>query len=578
MLRRLAHRILSLLGIAKRHQHTGSHPLRHYGEAPAARREVPHLPDHWGQAAAEPAADRHRPGKRGPRPGSQRPKAERPQEEAPRRPAAAPTPEAGPAPAQGRSRGRGARPERGERRSRPTDAETAAATGPARAIGKESEPWDPAAFQVEPVEGKTRFQDLGLRPELLHAIADLGFHYCTPIQAISLPQTLQDKNVAGKAQTGTGKTAAFLLAVFQRFLNRPDATPRPAGTPRALVLAPTRELVVQIQKDAAALGKHCPVPCVAVYGGMGYEQQERELEAGVDILAATPGRLIDFIRKGTVNLGRVEVLIIDEADRMLDMGFIPDVRRIVARTPRNDQRQTLLFSATLSPEIMRLAAQWMDNPVTVEIEPEQVAAKSVEQVVYLCSSREKLPLLLNLLQQPEMERVLVFSNRRDATTRVCERLQQQGIRCDMLSGDVPQNKRMRILEEFRDGKLRVLVATDVAGRGLHIQNIGHVINYDVPPEPEDYVHRIGRTGRAGATGNAITLACERESFSLPEIEQLLGQPLTYKHPTEEQVKSPSRHGGAHHPHAHRPAAAPPAEPNPALAAEPAAGEPPPPES
>ncbi len=433
------------------------------------------------------------------------------------------------------------------------------------------EPWDPAMYQVPTAEGKTRFADLALRPELLHAVADLKFQYCTDIQALALPHSLAGKDVAGKAQTGTGKTAAFLLAVFQHILNNPVPAGRKPGTARALVLAPTRELVVQIGRDADALGRHTPIRSLAVFGGLGYDAQERFIRNGVDVVAATPGRLIDFIRKGTLDISQVEILVIDEADRMLDMGFIPDVRRIVARTPPAGKRQAMLFSATLSGEIMQLASQWMKTPVTVESEPEHVEGATIEQVVYLCTSREKLPLLVNMLHDPKFARVLIFANRRDSTTRLTERLQRDGINCDMLSGDVPQNKRMRILDAFKSGELRVLVATDVAGRGLHIHGVTHVVNFDVPVEPEDYVHRIGRTGRAGAVGNAITFACEKESFTLPDIEKLLGHSLTYRQPDEAMLKSGPRPPPAAHPRAAEADAAPAATPHPHAPAHHAAG-------
>jgi ATP-dependent RNA helicase RhlB len=389
------------------------------------------------------------------------------------------------------------------------------------------------AFNVPLKEGETRFHDLDLPVELMHAIADLGFQYCTPIQAKVLPHVRGGRNVAGRAQTGTGKTAAFLIAIFARFLERPIQGKRPSGTPRALVLAPTRELVMQIVKDAEAIGTYAGVRCLAVYGGADMEAQRRQLTGGVvDLLAATPGRLLDFQRRGVLKLGQVETLVIDEADRMLDMGFIPDVKRIVRTLPYGDKRRTLLFSATLTEDVRRLAAQWMPNPVSVEIEPEQVTVDTVDQLVYATPARLKFRLLYHLLQQDACKRVLVFTNRRDRTQRLTQRLLDLGVRCEQLSGAVAQNKRVKVLEDFRSGRVPVLIATDVAGRGIHVENVTHVINYDFPYEADDYVHRIGRTGRAGTTGQAISFACEDESFVIPEIEAYIGRELPCKQPDE----------------------------------------------
>ena len=368
----------------------------------------------------------------------------------------------------------------------------------------------------------------------MHAIADLGFRYCTPIQAQALPPSLEGRNMAGQAQTGTGKTAAFLASIFTDFLRKPPPENRPNGTPRALILAPTRELVVQIIRDAEDLGKYCGFKSLAIYGGMNFERQLREVsDHPVDIVAATPGRLLDFMGRGRLNLHHVETLVIDEADRMLDMGFIPDVRKIVRSTPSREERQTMLFSATLSSEVMRLAAQWVPDPVVVEVEPDQVAVDTVEQIVYSVTARHKFDLLYNLLMQKHLTQVLVFGNRRDRSRYIADRLNASGIRCELLSGDVPQNKRMRTLDDFRAGKIPVVVATDVAGRGIHVDGISHVINFDFPYEPQDYVHRIGRTGRAGAAGIAISFACEDESFVIPEIEAFIGRRLKCIQPEPE---------------------------------------------
>ena len=390
----------------------------------------------------------------------------------------------------------------------------------------EHQAWTPAQFVVEAAEGKMRFHDLGLPAEVMHAVADLGFKYCTEIQALSLEHALAGKNIAGRAQTGTGKTAAFLIAILTRYLRSPEARQIKGGAPRALVIAPTRELVIQICKDAAAVGKYCGLRSLAVYGGMDYDRQKREVtDAPVDLLVATPGRLLDFVRSRVVDLSKVDTLVIDEADRMLDMGFIPDVRSIIRRLPPKELRCTMLYSATLSDDVMRLASQWMEAPVKVEVESESVTVKSVKQIVYVVTSEEKFTVLYNHIQQYPDSRMLVFCNRRSTTEDVADSLTRRGIRCEMLSGDVNQNRRLRVLEDFRAGKVRIVVATDVAGRGLHVDNIGFVVNFDFPYEPEDYVHRIGRTGRAGASGTAISFADEDESFIIPEIEKYIGEEL-----------------------------------------------------
>ncbi len=386
--------------------------------------------------------------------------------------------------------------------------------------------WSPDQYQVPPEEGKKRFCDFDLPSEILHAVADQNFQYCTPIQAMSLEHALAGKNVAGKAQTGTGKTAAFLVALLTRYLRTPEARPTEPGRPRALVIAPTRELVIQICKDADTLGKYCGLRYLAVYGGMDYDRQRNELQSGpVDLLVATPGRLLDFVSGKVVDLSQVDTLVIDEADRMLDMGFIPDVKRIIFRLPPKERRSTMLYSATLNDDVMRLASQWMTEPVRVETESGSVTIDTVQQVVYIVTAREKFTVLYNVLKTHADRRVLVFCNRRDSTERVADRLNRLGIPCEMLSGDVQQNRRLRVLEDFRAGKIRVVVATDVAGRGLHVDDIGFVVNFDFPYEADDYVHRIGRTGRAGNSGTAISFADEDESFIIPEIEKYIGEPL-----------------------------------------------------
>lgn len=399
--------------------------------------------------------------------------------------------------------------------------------------------WNPADYTVPPAEGKTRFVDLAVPTEILHAVADLNFQYCTTVQALAIPPSLEGRDVAGKAQTGTGKTAAFLIAIFTHFLRHPRKAPPRHGAPRALILAPTRELAIQIERDALSLGKYIPFKVMAVYGGMDYGKQQAELKAASpDILVATPGRLLDFRRGGVVELRHVEVLVIDEADRMLDMGFIPDVRTIVYSTPHKEARQTLLFSATLSEDILRLASRWMKEPVMIEVEPEKVTVDAIRQVVYTVSSQKKFALFYNLLRRDNPDRLLMFCNRRDETERVMDKMARYGIKAEMLSGAVPQKKRLQVLEEFRAGTIRVLVATDVAGRGLHVDGITHVINYDIPFDAEDYVHRIGRTGRAGAAGVAYTFACENEAFTMPEIEKYIGRSLEYENPEPSLLELP----------------------------------------
>ncbi|MFA0811341.1 ATP-dependent RNA helicase RhlB [Microbulbifer epialgicus] len=424
-----------------------------------------------------------------------------------------------------RSGGKG--PQRG--RNRKTKAETVVT------------PWSLEEFQVPEQEGKVRFHDLGLPEELMRAIHELGFQYCSPIQGRSLPHTLNGHDLVGKAQTGTGKTAAFLVTVIEDLLRHPFEGERYAGEARSLIIAPTRELVMQIADDAKALCKYTDLEIHTLVGGMDYEKQQRKLnERLVDILVATPGRLLDFVGNRDCYLDQVEVLVIDEADRMLDMGFIPQVRRIVRQTPRKTHRQTMFFSATFTPEVDSLVEQWTEDPVVVEIEPERVATDSVEQHVYLAASEEKYTLLYNILQRDDVESLIVFANRRDQCRRLHEHLLAHGISAGLLSGEVAQNKRVRTLDDFKSGKTKVLVATDVAGRGIHIDGISHVVNFTLPEEPEDYVHRIGRTGRAGKTGTSISLACEDDAMRLEPIEQLLGGKLKCEVPPEELLVEPPK--------------------------------------
>ena len=401
--------------------------------------------------------------------------------------------------------------------------------------------WKLEDFRVEPQEGKTRFHDFKLSDDLMHAIHDLGFPYCTPIQAQVLGYTLRGQDAIGRAQTGTGKTAAFLVSIITQLQQTPPPKERFMGEPRALIIAPTRELVVQIAKDAAGLTKYTGLNVMTFVGGMDFDKQLKQLEARFcDILVATPGRLLDFNQRGEVHLDMVEVMVLDEADRMLDMGFIPQVRQIIRQTPPKNERQTLLFSATFTEDVMNLARQWTTDPAIVEIEPENVASETVEQHVYAVAGSDKYKLLYNLVTSNDWERVIVFANRKDEVRRIEERLVRDGVNAAQLSGDVPQHKRIKTLEGFREGKIRVLVATDVAGRGIHIDGISHVINFTLPEVPDDYVHRIGRTGRAGSSGVSISFAGEDDSYQLPSIEALLGRKINFEMPSAELLKPVER--------------------------------------
>ncbi|HEY9148536.1 MAG TPA: ATP-dependent RNA helicase RhlB [Gammaproteobacteria bacterium] len=371
----------------------------------------------------------------------------------------------------------------------------------------------------------TRFQDFKLPAELLQGIEETGFSYCTPIQAQTLPLALDGRDVAGQAQTGTGKTAAFLVALYSHLLRHPAAEQRRPNQVRALVLAPTRELAIQIHRDAEALGRHSGLQLGLAYGGTGYEQQRQQLADGVDILIGTPGRIIDYFKQHVFNLRALQVMVLDEADRMFDLGFIKDIRYLLRRMPPPEQRLSMLFSATLSLRVTELAYEHMNNPTTVEVVAEQVTADRVAQSVYYPAMEEKIPLLLGLLRQEKPQRAIVFVNTKRAGERVWGYLESNGIKCGILSGDVPQKKRQRLLQEFEQGDFPVLVATDVAARGLHIPDVSHVFNYDLPQDAEDYVHRIGRTARAGASGRAISFACEEYAFSLAEIEEYIEQKI-----------------------------------------------------
>ncbi|MCP5143589.1 MAG: DEAD/DEAH box helicase [Gammaproteobacteria bacterium] len=366
------------------------------------------------------------------------------------------------------------------------------------------------------------FATLPLHPDLQRGLADAGYAFCTPIQAQTLPESLAGHDVMGQAQTGTGKTAAFLLAVMDRLLRQPALAGRGDADPRALIVAPTRELAIQIHKDALVLGGHCGLRFGLAYGGVDYDKQRKALVDGVDVLIGTPGRLIDYHKQHVFTLKYAQAAVLDEADRMFDLGFIKDVRYLFRRMPPPEQRLSMLFSATLSLRVSELAYEHMNNPVTVEIAPDRRTADKVTQVLYHVASEEKLPLLLGLLKRDDPARTLVFVNTKAAAARVESTLRANDINASALSGDVPQKKRQRLMTDFAEGNIAVLVATDVAARGLHIPDVSHVVNYDLPQNAEDYVHRIGRTARAGASGDAISLACEEYVFSLPEIEHYIG--------------------------------------------------------
>jgi ATP-dependent RNA helicase RhlB len=369
------------------------------------------------------------------------------------------------------------------------------------------------------------FSALHLPEALARGIADAGFERCTPIQAGTLPHALAGKDVAGQAQTGTGKTAAFLISMYAHLLRHPPAADKPSTSPRAFILAPTRELAVQIHKDAELLGQYTGLSLGLAFGGVDYEKQRRTLEAGVDVLIGTPGRIIDYFKQRVFELRHVQVMILDEADRMFDLGFIADIRYLMRRLPAPQDRLSMLFSATLAQRVLELAYEHMNEPVLIRIEPEKVTADKVRQVIYFPSMDEKVGLLVGLLKKLEATRTMVFVNMKRTAERLEATLRANGIDAEAMSGDVPQTKRLRMLQAFHDGKLAVLIATDVAARGLHIPDVSHVFNYDLPQDPEDYVHRIGRTARAGAAGDAISFGCEDYVQSLPDIEDFIGRKL-----------------------------------------------------
>lgn len=369
------------------------------------------------------------------------------------------------------------------------------------------------------------FSSLHLPEALQKGLADASFERCTPIQAQTLPQALAGLDVAGQAQTGTGKTAAFLVAMYARLMREPPLPSRSLNAPRALIVAPTRELAVQIHGDAEVLGSHTGLQLGLAFGGVDYEKQRHHLEQGVDILMGTPGRIIDFVKQRVIDLRSVQVLVLDEADRMFDLGFIADIRYILRRLPDPQLRLNMLFSATLSQRVLELAYEHMNDPMLVRIEPDKMTVDRVRQVIYYPSNDEKPRLLVGLLKHMDPRRSMVFVNTRRAAEEIESLLRGNGINAEAISGDVPQRKRLRMLRDFHEGTLAVLIGTDVASRGLHIPDVSHIFNYDLPQDPEDYVHRIGRTARAGAEGDAISFGCEEYVISLPDIEAYIGRKL-----------------------------------------------------
>lgn len=366
------------------------------------------------------------------------------------------------------------------------------------------------------------FADFNLPPMILQGIQEAGFERCTPIQDRCLPLTLQGRDVAGQAQTGTGKTAVFLITLFCKFLRRED---RDTSMPSALIIAPTRELALQIFQDARLLGGHTGLRMVAVFGGVDYVKQARQLKEGADVVIGTPGRLIDYMKQKVLRTKGVRMLVIDEADRMFDMGFIRDLRYILRRLPHYERRQSLLFSATLNYRVLELAYEYMNLPEEVYIEPQERTVDTVEQYVLHVGQHEKLPLLLGILKRQEWHRVLIFCNTKAGVEFLAAKLSGNGYPAEGITGDLPQRKRLRLMARFKSGELKILVATDVASRGIHVEDVSHVINYDVPQDREDYVHRIGRTARTGKTGTALTLACEKWVWYLEAIEDFLGEKI-----------------------------------------------------
>lgn len=401
---------------------------------------------------------------------------------------------------------------------------------------------------------QTRFSNLELSDVILQGLTEAGFINCTPIQDKSLPLSLRGKDIAGQAQTGTGKTATFLLATFQHLIN--DESEK-IKNPRAIILAPTRELAIQIHKDALSLGKYLNLKLALIYGGTDYQKQLDSFKGNIDIIIGTPGRIIDFYKQRAFTLDNIQVMVLDEADRMFDLGFITDIRFLLRRMPEAEKRLNLLFSATLSYKVTELAYEHMNNPVMVKIETEEVTSTSIKQTAFCPANEQKIPLLLGVLKHHQPQRSIIFVNTKKCAEQLYDYLNVNGYKAAVLSGDVAQEKRQRLLADFQNNKLTLMIATDVAARGLHIADVSHVINYDLPQEAEDYVHRIGRTARFGAKGEAISFICEEYAYSMPDIEDYIEQKVPVSpidpdwlldviEPEKKTVRKP------HHPHAKRP--------------------------
>ncbi|NOR80692.1 MAG: DEAD/DEAH box helicase [Methyloprofundus sp.] len=376
----------------------------------------------------------------------------------------------------------------------------------------------------------THFINLELSRPILRGLKDAGFEQCSPIQDRALPIALRDRDVAGQAQTGTGKTASFLLATFQRLIN--DSSEK-KKYPRAIILAPTRELAIQIHKDALLLGKHLNFNLALIYGGTDYQKQQKAVQGNVDIIIATPGRIIDFYRKKAFSLDNIQVMVLDEADRMFDLGFIKDIRYLLNRMPAPEKRLNMLFSATLSFKVSELAYEHMHQPVMVKIESEEMTSDSINQYAFCPANEQKIPLLIGLLNSHAPERSIIFVNTKRSAEKLADYLAANGYKTALLSGDVPQEKRQRLLADFQESKVTIMIATDVAARGLHIPDVSHVFNFDLPQDAEDYVHRIGRTARFGAKGEAISFICEEYAYSMPDIEDYIKQKVPVERVTEE---------------------------------------------
>ncbi len=394
-----------------------------------------------------------------------------------------------------------------------------------------------------------KFASLDLEPSILRGLGDAGFEYCTPIQAQSLPAVLAGRDVEGQAQTGTGKTAAFLVGIMNLLLREPRPASAGDGQPRALVIAPTRELAVQIHRDAEQIGLHTGLRFGVVFGGTGYDSQRQMLRDGLDVLIGTPGRLIDYFKQKIYHLGAVRVAVLDEADRMFDLGFIRDIRYLLRRMPPPQKRLSLLFSATLSMRVRELAYEHMNSPTMVDATPEDhVTVASVSQRLFHVGENEKIPLLIGLLRRMDVTRTIIFFNTKREAERVDAWLAGNGFSAGMLTGDVPQNQRLALLDGFKQGELPILLATDVAARGLHIPNVSHVFNYDLPQDAEDYVHRVGRTARAGAKGDAVSFSCERFCYSLTDIEAFIGQAIPAEVASAELMADPAPPAALRHSH------------------------------